>query len=201
MEQLEKINSNQYRKYYIISQDNKKIDVYLIEIQNINTEYKYLMIICKKEEVERLEKLKIKSYNDTSLEYELELRRKGRKVNEIKSITFISIFSYESINNESFIDTEKLITYKEYFNELIDREKKERFINKISKITFIVLAVLFIFAIFVIIIFIINFNFYIRYLNRERETKEEEDDILLNEFNIIRDNKFRIKNAKIGNFI
>ena len=151
------------------------------------------MILFKKEEVERLEKLEIRSYNDTSFKYEFELANKERLINEIKSVTFISIFEYEDINKLQFEESGKLINYQEHFKVLISKEQNKEELKNIKKISFIFLVLIFIVAISIIAILL--------YLNREREIREEEDDILLSEFIIIRDNKLKIRAAKIGKIL
>jgi len=68
MDELLNINCDNELKYYILSKENIKKDVLLIEKKNEETFTKYLMIKCKKEELKDLEKLKIYCYNNQSFE-------------------------------------------------------------------------------------------------------------------------------------
>ena len=179
-------NDNE-KEYYILSKENIKLDVFLIENKNDETFSKYLMINCKKEEIENFEKLEIYCYNNPLFENEIQLNKQERKIIEInknnKILTFVSIFNDESINNEDFNDSKDFDDYKDHFDELICEEKN---VNKNRKIIFIVLIAVSIVILFSFLITIILVSIY---NNKDNNNIiiEEEDDLHLKKYIYIRD--------------
>ena len=160
MDEILNINNDNEKKYFIMSKENIKLDVYLIEKKNNYTFSKHLMIICKRGEINNFEKLIIYSYNNPAFENEIEINKKERRIKEIKLknkiVTFVPIFDDDAINNEEFIDSEDLNEYKDHINELINREKKKIDNKIIENRIIIALWVL----IILIIIFIVVFAVY-----------------------------------------
>ena len=192
MDEILNINSDNEKKYFIMSKENTKLDVYLIEKKNNYTFSKHLMIICKRGELKNLEKLIICSYNNPAFENEIELDKKERRIKEIKLknkiVIFVPIFDDDAINNEEFIDSEDLNEYKDHINELINKEKKKLDSKIIENRIIIALWVL----IILMIIFIVVFVVY-NYSNRDRVIRELEDDPLLKDYIYIRDSSYQIK--------
>jgi len=192
MDELLNINCDNELKYYILSKENIKKDVLLIEKKNEETFTKYLMIKCKKEELKDLEKLKIYCYNNQSFENEIQLNKKERRIIEInnknKIVTFVSIFDDDVINIEEFIDSENLNDYKYHIDKLINKQKNDKKNKKIICIALVVIVSLIIISLLAIYIY--------KYKYGEKTTREEEDDHLLKTIIYIRDDSHKVENTE-----
>ena len=185
-------NDNDDKIYYIMLNENQKIDVYLIEKKNNYTFNKYLLIICKREELNKLGKLKIFCNNNPSFKEEIELNKKERRIIEIKLknkiVSFVPIFDDDAINNEEFLDSEDLNEYKDHIGELINKKIKLLNDKKFGKKICITLGILFI----ILIIIEIVICTYI-YSLREMVIREKEDDPQLGLYIYIRDKEYKIQ--------
>ena len=187
------LNINTDNEYYIIPKENRNLKVFLINNQNEVTSSKYLMINCRKGEIENFEKLKIFCSNNSLSENdnEIELNMKDRRIIEInknnKILTFVLIFDDEIINFGDFKDSKYFDEYKAHFNELKSKEKN---VKKNRKIILIVIVV----PIVILILFLIVINS----VNKDgnKTIIEKEDDLLLEKFIFIRVKSHEIKDLK-----
>ncbi len=169
---------------FIIKSGGKDINVILMEKKLEDTFNKYLMLICKKKELNNSKDLKL--YRNNESVYNIDLQKKERNIIQIKSnnkiITFVQLFCDDEIyGREKFIDSKDLEEYKNHINKLNKEE------NKINHKKFLYLIT------FICFLFVLGFSTW-KYVNRDKEDIEEEDDPVLN--HLIKITNMKYKNEK-----
>ena len=173
---------------YIIKSGGKDINVILMKKKLEDTFNKYLMLICKKKELNNSKDLKL--YRNNKSVYNIDLQKKERNIIQTKSnneiITFVQLFCDDEIySREKFIDSKDLEEYKRHINIL---NKEENKINH-KKLLYLKIFIIFLFAFVAVLGF-----FTWKYVNRNKEDIEEEDDTVLNY--LIKITNMKYKNEK-----
>ena len=178
MSNAELLDVSENRENYITKIGGKDISVFLIKKEINNSIYKYIMLKCKKKEIQKNSKeLSIFHYNE--LKYDIPLNDNNYII-EIKKkdyTSFIRLFDEILIDTDEFTNIDSLDQNNKILISELDkieksREKNEKIIECIKE-----KKILIIFGVFALVVIFAAIIFgLIYYSQSEKKTTEEDDD-------------------------